>query len=218
MLKDDITNECKRFFGVWADKIMSINSVSIQLMFPPDFRRVSMNAANTCSIKFEHDESNLHNIEGWRDAGCPQNWPFDTTTIPDTFELMTSPSTKITLDSIQSVRDILQQYFNMQNIAIYFSREQQSRQSQQQISNMTTSNKKLFKLSVAGCVEPTATRQLIRNIVQRMSTSEITYQISADGTLGRGRLSDLCTNSEKYTWIRETLMVDIESDLKFLFS
>ena len=183
---------------------MSINSASIQLRFLPDFRGFPMDAANTCSIRFAHDESIIQDIEGWKAAGYPQKWPFHTRTIPDTFELMTSPSTKISLDSIQSVRDILHKYFDMEHIAMYFS-------------SMTTSNKKLFQLSIAACVEPTATRQLIRNIVQRMSTSEITYQISVDGPLERRRLSDLCNNSEKYTWIREALMVEIESDLKFLF-
>ena len=189
---------------------MSINSASIQLRFLPDFRGFPMDAANTCSIRFAHDESIIQDIEGWRAAGYPRNWTYDTTKIPDTFELITSPPKIITLDSIQSVRDILHQYFDMGRIAMYYSRKKQN-------PSMTTSNTNLFKLSVAACVEPTTTRQLIRNIVQRMSTSDITYQISADGTLGSGRLSGLCTNSEKYTWIRETLMGDIESDLKFLF-
>ena len=206
MLKEDITNECKRFFGIWVGRIMSINSASIQLRFLPDFRGFPMDAANTCSIRFAHDESIIQDIEGWR----ARNWTCDTTKIPDTFELITSPPKIITLDSIQSVRDILHQYFDMGRIAMYFSRKKQN-------PSMTTSNTNLFKKSVAACVEPIATRQLITNIIQKMSTSDITYQNSTEGPMESGRLSDLCSNFEKYTWIRETLMGDIESDLKFFF-
>ena len=217
MLKQDIIEECRSFFGHWNWKIMSVYSDGIELMFRPDFRMNSMDAETTCSIKFEREIHEIQNEDAWYAAQCPQNWPTRTRTIPATFELTTSPLTKITLDSIRSLRGILQKYFNVQQINLYFSREQQSERSQQQISSMTTSNKNLFKLSVAACVEPTATRQLIANIIQKMSTSDITYQTSADGTLGSGRLSDLCSNSEKYTWIQETLMGDIVSNLKFFF-
>ena len=217
MQKEDIIDLCRGFFGRWNGKIMSVGTSDIELKFLPDFRMNPMDAAITCSIKFERKINEIIDEKAWLAAQCPQNWPTRTKTITATLELTTLPPTIITLDSIRLLRGGLQTYFDVQKINMYYSREQQSEQSQQQISSTTISNTNLFKKSVAACVEPIATRQLITNIIQKMSTSDITYQNSTDGPMESGRLSDLCSNFEKYTWIRETLMGDIESDLKFFF-